>query len=554
MQTLLAIKTQSWLIWFLRGVVTLGFLVLAGRLVDLQIIRGKYFRVLAEENRIRRVVIVAPRGRSVARGGDVITDNGQVQKEVVFEKSGIEKHDAETSESTKSLITEWVRTYPQADVFAHLTGYLGEVSQEELGKVEAQCLEKGPRKLGALIGRGGLEEKYDCTLRGIDGEELIEVDAFGERVRTLGRKNPTPGRDIHTTIDFGLQKKLAEMLKSDVGAAVITDPKGEILAFYSSPSYDPNVFNNEAKQKEAEEILTDEKKPLFNRVIGGKYHPGSVFKPVVAVAALEEEKIDGSFTYEDNGYIAIKSVYGDFTFNNWYFTEYGGREGTIDLERAITRSTDSFFYQIGELTGVEKIADWSHTFGLDEVTGIDIPGEIAGLVPNPVWKVRVKAERWFLGNTYHLSIGQGDIALTPIAVNQAIAAISNGGEYCSPHILNEEAFAGNFLCRDLGIKKENIDLVKKGMVGACSLGGTGYTFFDFKEKSGYEVGCKTGTAEVGDGTDDTHAWFTAFAPKDDPEIIATILVERGGEGSRVAGPIAREIFNYYFKVPPANDR
>jgi len=553
MQTLSSTKTQSWLVWFLRGIVIVGFLVLAGRLIDLQVIRGSYFRKLSEENRIRRVPISAPRGKILARGGEILAGNREIQKEVIFDsQAGYEKRLIDTEKSTNTLITEWQRTYPEAKVVAHVTGYLGEVSEEELGKVDPECPDKGPKKLGDLIGRGGLEEKYDCVLRGKDGEELIEVDARGNFVRVLGKRNPIPGADIHTTIDLGLQKKVADLMEGKIGAVIVTDARGEILAFYSSPSFDPEVFVDNAKKDLVNKILKDKNLPLFNRVIGGRYHPGSTFKPIVAIAALEEGTIDKDFTYEDKGFISIKSIYGNFTFNNWYYTQYGGREGVIDLKHAIKRSTDTFFYKVGELLGVEKLADWAHKFSLDEKTGIDIPGEVAGLMPNPLWKIKVKKERWFLGDTYNISIGQGDVALTPLAINLALASIANEGKYCKPHLLMRVGIDSskgkeNPSCQNLGVKKENVELVKEGMVGACSPGGTGFTFFDFKEKAGIEVGCKTGTAEVDAATKDTHAWFSAFAPKDNPEIIATVLVERGGEGSKVAGPIARQIFDYFFK-------
>jgi penicillin-binding protein 2 len=238
--------------------------------------------------------------------------------------------------------------------------------------------------------------------------------------------------------------------------------------------------------------------------------------------------------FNDEGQITIKTLYGDFTYNNWYFTQYGGREGQIDLTRALARSTDTFFYTIGELVGPEKIAEFAHKFSLDEKTGIDLPGEVVGLIPTPEWKKKVKNEDWFLGNTYHLSIGQGDVAITPIELNMMTQAIATDGEYCKPTLSSEAK--GD--CRSIDIEKENFDLVKEGMKEACAAGGTGYTFFDFVPV----VGCKTGTAEVGVG-DDTHAWFTLFSPFERPEIVVTVLVEKGGEGSKVAGPIARSIMN-----------
>jgi penicillin-binding protein 2 len=561
MEKLSTTKVQSWLLWFLRGLLILGYFVLLGRLADLQLIRGEYYKVLAEGNRIRRVPIVAARGRILSRGGEVLVGNRKIKKRVLFEpEEGYLKSQDIQGASEEEIITEWERDYLFDSQLAHISGYLGEVDEEEVGKIRARCPGKGPRRIGSYTGRNGLEQQYDCTLAGIDGEELVEVDSRGSRVRTLGRKEPLDGTDIKTTIDIGLQQRIAKLISEEAemptgrrGAVIVTDLKGEVLALYSSPSYDPNAFI-ESDTEYVTEILNDESLPLFSRVIGGRYHPGSTYKPVVAIAALEEEKIDEHFTYEDTGKITIKTIYGDFSYANWYFTQYGGTEGEINLERAITRSTDTFFYKIGELVGIDKLHKWSGKFGLDKPTGIDIPGEVAGLIPSRKWKEDVKGERWFLGNTYHMSIGQGDIALTPIALNSAISAIANNGDYCPPHIKDLNGLSGS-RCRSIGIDEKSINLVNKGMIGACKSGGTGYTFFDFSEKYGFDVACKTGTAETDDVSEDTHAWFTAFTPDfmdwdeelEGKEIVVTVLVEKGGEGSKVAGPIARKIFDYWFK-------
>lgn len=560
MEKLSESRVQSWLLWFLRGLLILGYFILLGRLADLQLIRGKYYKVLAEGNRIRRVPIIAARGKILARGGEVLVGNSKVEVRVIFDPSeGYIKSEDLDGAKDEEIITEWKRDYLYGAKIGHISGYLGEANEEEVGKIRAQCTGKGPRRIGALVGRSGLEQQYDCILAGVDGEELVEVDAQGARIRTLGRKDPIAGTDIKTTIDIGLQQKIAKLLDEEAemptgrrGAVIATDLGGEVLAYYSSPSYNPNTFIS-GSTEEIKALLEDEELPLFSRVIGGRYHPGSVYKPVVAIAALEEEQIDSEFTYVDVGKIEIKSIYGDYSYSNWYYTQYGRVEGEIDLVKAISRSTDTFFYKIGELTGIDKLQSWSKKFGLDEITGIDVPGEVAGLIPSPQWKEDVKGERWFLGNTYHMSIGQGDIALTPIALNSAIATIASSGQLCPPHILDDN-IGTDFECSDVEVKKESVDLVKKGMLGACSSGGTGYTFFDFKDDYGIEVACKTGTAETDDFSEDTHAWFTAFAPVfeesevdlEGKEIVATVLVEKGGEGSKVAGPIAREIFDYWF--------
>ena len=520
-------KSQSWLSWFLRGVLVLFFLFLVSRLFELQIIKGKYYRELSDGNRVRKIKLPAPRGKILARGGEVLIGNNSFKKRIVFKlEGGFELNDNTSNADTDELLTVYERDYLLGSNFAHASGYLGEVNESEVGKIDPKCPEKGSRILGDFVGRSGLEEEYDCTLRGTPGEELIEVDITGKYLKTLGKIMPVPGRDVKTNIDFGLQKKVVEEMADKKGGIIATDSRGEVLAFYSSPSFDPN---NVVKS------LNDPALPLFNRVVGGLYHPGSVFKPTIAAAALQEKKIDKNYRYLDTGIIKVN----DYSYTNWYFTQYGKTEGEIGLVRAITRSTDTFFYKLGEIVGIGKLVDYADKFGYTRKSGIDIPGEVSGLIPTPEWKKKVKNEAWFLGNTYHFAIGQGDVAVTPIEVNRAIEVIANGGQICQPKIV------GTSKCIDLNFKKENLDLIREGMEGVCSEGGTGYTFFDFSSKNnGRKVACKTGTAETNtDGK--THAWFTLFYPSDFPEINLTVLVEGGGEGSSIAGPIARKVVDYW---------
>ena len=493
MQTLASSKQQqSWLSWFLRGLLILGFLILIGRLVELQLIQGSYYRKLSEGNRIDRIKIVASRGKILARGGEFL--------------SGPD--------------------------FSHITGYLSETNEEEVGKIDPNCIEKGTYKLGQIVGRGGLQEEYNCILSGTNGEELVEVNSLGEKIRVIGIKNPTSGTDVKTNIDYNLQKVVAREMEGKLGSVVATDKKGQVLALFSSPSYNPDDIKSS---------LINSDLPLFNRTIGGLYHPGSIFKPLVSIAALEEKKIDKNYRYTDTGVVTVESIYGNYSYSNWYFSQYGGKEGEIDLTKALARSTDTFFYKIGEAVGINGLVDWMKKFGLTKLTDIDINGELLSLVPSPDWKQKVKGEQWFLGNTYHFSIGQGDLALTPVGIHRADLAVVNNGKLCSLKIV------GDTKCTDLKIKKENIDLVKEGMKKACATGGTGFTFFDFTEKhNGLTVACKTGTAETNED-DKTHAWFTVFAPIENPEIILTVMVEKSGEGSKVAGPIARKIMDEYFK-------
>lgn len=496
----------------------MGILLLASRLFELQIIKGGYFRSLSEGNRVKRITLPAPRGKILARGGEILVDNKPVEKR-----------------QEEEVVTEWLRFYKMGEAFAHVSGYLGQINEKELDKIDPKCPEKGPRKSGDLVGRGGLEEEYDCVLRGIDGEELVEVDTLGRRVRVLGKKEPQAGSDLKTTVDFSLQEEIARIYPKDKGGVIVTDISGQILALYSSPSFDPNIFVNPGNETKVDNLFRDKDLPLFDRVIGGKYHPGSIFKPLVATAALEEAAIENNFVFNDPGVITVN----EFSYANWLFTQYGGKEGEIGVERAIARSTDTFFYKIGELTGIDKLVLWTKKFELDKLTGIDIPGEVSGLVPSPSWKKKVKGEAWFLGNTYHFSIGQGDLALTVVGVNRYISAISYGGKLCKPFFVSD-GWKGD--CKYLGISRKSLESIRDGMIAACSPKGTGITFFDFSP----QVACKTGTAETNeDGK--THAWFVVFGPAHEPDIVATVLVEGGGEGSKVAGPIARQIFDYWFK-------
>lgn len=546
MESLSSSKRQAWLPWFYKGLLFFVFTLFIARLVDLQIIKGAYYQDLSVGNRIRRITVTAPRGIITARGGELLAGNREIKKAILFdEKEGYIKSD-QWDASADTFITEYLRYYPLGVGGAHITGFLGEAKEEELGKVNPDCRDKGILKFDDLLGRSGLEKYYDCTLRGIDGEELIEVESDGRKARTLGTKEGKGGESIQTFIDYGLQKRASELLADKIGSIIITDIDGEILTLFSSPSYDPNAFNIKDDEK-ISVILKGEGNPLFNRTISGSYPPGSIYKPLLGLFALEEKKVDENFTYDDTGQILIQTAYGDFSYKNWYFTQYGGTEGTIDLKKALSRSTDTLFYKVGELLGIDKIDLWSEKFGLGVPTGIDLPGEISGLIPSPSWKEKVKGERWFLGNTYHLAIGQGDLLVTPLAIHRALSVIADGGRLCNPRLTGEQN------CQNLHISKEALSYITEGMIMACSEGGTGYTFFEVnngifdsnasEDKKG-KVACKTGTAQTFDYKE-PHSWFTFFAPAESPQIVATVMVEHGGEGSKVAGPIARELYDYW---------
>lgn len=528
--------------WLLKLILVCAVLLLVGRLSELTIVKGQYYRELAEQNRIRRVAIDAPRGQILARGGEVLAGNTEVKKIVKFEPTeGYTKQIAQDGDPADEIISEWVRSYPMRETGGHITGYIGEVDENEVGKTDPDCIQKGSRPLGTLIGRFGLESQYECHLRGINGEELVEVDIAGHKIRSVGRRSPIPGENVVTTIDAPLQERVAQVMKDIQGGVVATDGKGEVLALFSSPSFDPSLFvetsEQTGRQKALQQLFTDTRLPLFNRSISGGYHPGSVYKLVTSAAALEEGKITKDYLYEDTGNVRVN----EFNYANWYFTQYGGKEGNINVVRALARSTDTFFYKVGEMLGPITLSEWSRKFGVGKKTNIDLPGEVAGLLATPEWKQTVKGERWYLGNTYHMSIGQGDMTTTPLQANILTSVIANGGSYCRPHLLKDTPTE----CEKIPMSQETIDTIIEGMIGACTTGGTAFPFFEFAP----QVACKTGTAETSDD-EETHAWFTIFAPVSDPDIVLTVLVEKGGEGSKVAAPIAKQIFDYWYHERP----
>ena len=406
-----------------------------------------------------------------------------------------------------------------------------------------------------MVGRGGIEEEYECWLKGKNGQRLVETDIKGEITREVGRVAAEPGNDLVLNIDIRLQEKAYKLLSSRKGAIVVTNPKnGKVLALVSSSSFDPNIFTIRRDEQAIKMLLQSEKEPFLNRAISSRFPPGSVFKIVTAIAGLEEGKIDSQTKIEDTGVLRV----GSFEYTNWYFTQYGKTEGELNLVGAIKRSNDIFFYKVGEFLGVDKLSFWAKKFGLDKMTGIDLPAEVAGLVPSGEWKQTVKGQPWFLGNTYHLAIGQGDLTVTPLEINIMTNIIANDGKLCQPRIAQDTSDGDKALktprrwpkdspkvesCQDLQLKPENLRLVKEGMKETCSAGGTAFPFFNFQP----QTACKTGTAEFGDANNKTHAWFTAFAPIDDPRLSVTVFLEGGGEGSADAAPIAKEIMAEYFE-------
>src|SRR3989344_2050795 len=475
-----------------------------GRLILLQVVDGSYYRTLADENRVKLTIQPADRGVIYDRHGEVLARNAPSGREYVLGPAA-----------------------------AHVLGYVATVSQEQwiTCRQSSDC----DYWFGETIGLLGLESFYDDKLRGDAGAVIAENSASGETLREIGRTTPVAGENITTTLDLGLQRKAYELLKNQKGALIASIPQtGEILALVSSPAFDPGKVALSLNHPDL---------PLFDRAIGGSYPPGSVFKIVTATAALQEDKINADTLIEDTGELRV----GAFRYGNWYFDQYGRKEGMLNLVRAIARSNDIFFYQLGERLGIKHLSDWAKYFGVGKITGIDLAGEGAGLMPDEEWKLNYFKERWFLGDTYISAIGQGNILMTPLQVNQMVNVVAADGVWCRPHLIKDTPPD----CLKLNIDDKNLSLVKEGLKQVTETGGTAYPFFNFAVNGKtISVAGKTGTAEFGDPDDKTHAWFTVMAPFDEPQISVTVLLEAAGEGSEKASPVAKDLLTYWFSRQP----
>ena len=546
--------------------------VLVIKLIQLQILEGSNFFDLSNNNRIRTVIVHAPRGAILDRNGKPLVFNiPGFRKKVNGKTILIGKNDAiSLLAAGESLEYDSLRQYPYKEVFSHVLGYIGQISEEELKNPKFAALRGGD-----LIGKMGIEASYERILRGKSGKQLVEVTASLKTVRKLGQTDPVLGQDITLTLDLELQKAAFEAMKNvKKGAVIVSTQKGEILVLVSKPSFDPNLFALPTTYQEAaassyltlSDVLEDsENQPLLNRAISGVYPPGSTFKLVVAAAGLENKIINEDFTVEDVGSFSI----GPFSFSNWYFSQYGKTEGSVDIVKGIKRSNDIFFYKLAEKVGVDKIGKTAFEFGLGKKLGIDLANEEEGVVPTPLWKKEAIGEPWYLGDTYHYGIGQGYVLATPLQVNAWTQVIANGGTLYQPRLVKNEKLK---IKNEKFLSDKTVSLVRQGMVESCSPGGVAWPLFKFrvqneklkidgrnfltvpestqsaslKDYKEVTIACKTGTAQHGGAEDIPHAWITLFAPAYDPQIVVTVLAESSGEGSNVAAPIAKKILEEWF--------
>jgi penicillin-binding protein 2 len=546
------------------------FALLASFLFYLQIAKGQLYEGLSYRNSIRLLNIPAPRGIIYDRNGIAIADNA-VSFGVFIVPQEVKDLDEEigkvagilgVSESLlkrnykrnyqapfapcelirnipkeKAVIIEElkidfpgvmvkdisVRRYVYGRAFAHLVGYVGEISKDEL-----ESLKSYGYNIKDFIGKDGIERASDSYLRGRNGGMQIQVDNRGRQVKILNSRKPKPGKDIYLTVNAGLQEMLFKMMQGRAGAACFMDPNtGEILALVSTPSFDPNDSLVNA--------LRNRESPLMNRAIMGQYPPGSLFKIVVAMSGLETGKIRPDTSFVCQGKMKI----GSAEFNCWNRDGHG----SMDLRRAIQESCNVYFYNTALLVGADTIHQYAAEFGFGRKTGIDLFGEKEGFLPSPAWKAKEAGESWYAGDTANFSIGQGFLSATPLQVCRMIACVANDGELVEPVVLKKigDIVSGEQKKLKLTLKKENIEAVRKGMKSVVEEG-TGFRAWS----SMVSISGKTGTSQPG-GEMRTHAWFGGFAPSEKPEICFVVFLEHGGSGGDVAAMITKKAVEYWYK-------
>ncbi len=579
-QTRLAVI--SYVIVGLIGLLLFGFW-------RLQIVDSDRYAQLAERNRIRTIPVIAPRGSMLDRNGRVLVDNypsfsvlllrddaeevqrllpqiaeglsvplADVQQQVDAAKSLphfqpiVIKPEASPSdiafiESHRSdvpvleMLMVHRRRYPRGGFLAHVSGYVGEVSADEVDASE------GRYKPGDIVGKTGLEKQYNEQLMGVDGQRRVIVNSVGREVGRLEQTDPVPGKPIRLTIDADLQAIAEQDLEGKRGAVVALDPRsGEILALASRPAYDPNDFAVSISKDEWQHLNDDPDHPMLNRVVQAQLAPGSMFKIFLTAAMLETKAVPEDFKVFCPGYAEF---YGRI------FHDAEKDHGEVDLHKAIVKSCDVYFYNVGQRLGIDRISYYATKLGLGRKTGVDLPGEDSGLVPSEEWKERVFHQKWYPGETISVSIGQGATVVTPMQIAYTIGGIASGGVFRQPHLLMTNEPAPEI---DFPISESTTDFITQAMWGVVNEDGTAAA----SRLPGIEFCGKTGTAQVisadrkglaGKETQTkNNAWFEGFAPRRNPEIVVAVLVQAGGFGAVSAAPIARDIVKAYYDKKQGN--
>jgi penicillin-binding protein 2 len=446
------------------------------------------------------------------------------------------------------------RDYPLGQTGSHMLGYIGRISQRDLERIEKMgdpAAYHGTEHIGKL----GIEQSYEPELHGITGVEEVEITAGGRAVRTLKRAAPMPGNNLTLSVDIELQRVVEQAFGDRRGALIAIEPKtGDVLAFVSMPTFDPNLFVDGIDPKNWDELNNDPDKPLLNRALRGTYPIGSTYKPFLALAALETGKRRPETVIHDGG---------TFLFGNRVFRDSNKVPlGAVDMHRSIVKSSDVYYYQLANDLGVDTIHDFMKPWGFGQITGIDVEGEQTGILPSTAWKERRFKQKWYPGETISIGIGQGYNSFTLLQLAHATANLANDGVVMKPHLVKEVEDLRTGERRltvpkesyRIPVKPEHMKFVRDAMVDV-NISGTGRAAF---QGAPYKVGGKTGTAQVvgikqGEKYNEArvaerhrdHSLFIAFAPAEDPKIAIAVLVENGGFGARAAAPIARAAIDYY---------
>ncbi len=582
-------------LFILRVGLLLVVALLGLRLWHLQIREGPYYRDLSENNRTRLVLLEPARGLIYDRHGVLLANNvpsfslyvtledvkdrefliqqltdllgldpALVRKKMTTKgskliprkiKDRMTLRDATLVESHRldmpgvMIQVESQRNYPGGVTSAHLLGYVGEISADQLEKPEFLDLHQG-----SIVGQYGVEKSYDRHMRGMAGQKSVEVDALGHEKKASVVERPQAGNDLYLTIDVRLQKVAEGLLGEEQGAIVALDPNsGDILAMASRPGFDPNVLSRELTTKQWMEIVQDEGRPLNNRASQGQYPPGSTFKIPMAVAALETKTMSPSSTvFCNGGYQFGKRLYHDWK---------AGGHGYVDLHNALVHSCDVYFYTIGQRMGIDVMAEFGKDFGLGKATGVELPSERSGIMPSTAWKQKAKNEQWLPGETISAAIGQGYVTVTPLQMASLVGTVANDGVNYRPRLVQAvmDRTSGNLQelpavpRGKINAKPETFRVIRDALADVVTKGTA------TKAKSSMvTIGGKTGTAQVAalrTGPEENipkkfrdHAWFVAFAPVESPKIAVAVLVEHMGHGGAAAAPLAKEVIETYMKL------
>jgi penicillin-binding protein 2 len=587
-------RLPAYKLTILQYVIVAVLLVLLSGLWRLQVVGAQNYRILAEQNRIRKVPILAPRGKLFDRESRLLVDNYPSVSCFLVREAGRDLHadfplisrglhmTTEQLESTLAhyalapkyqpiplkqditpdevefieahrdelpeleTIDEQRRLYPRNGFAANLIGYVGEVSDDMLNDPRFAYYEPGD-----VVGKSGVEQSYDSLLRGQDGSQDIIVDSHGREVGILGREPAVPGQGLKLTIDLDIQRAAEAAMGDHNGAIVAIDPHtGAVLALVSRPSFDPNDFSVRVSRGEWNKLITDPRHPLLDKAIQAQLAPGSTFKIIMSLAGLE------SNVAQD---LKVNCT-GGATFYGRFFA-CDKRHGPVDILHAIPFSCDTYYYTLAARLGIEKIAYWAHKVGIGQKTGIDLPGEVSGVMPSEEWKMKTFHEKWYAGEAISVGIGQGAVAISPIQLVRAIGGIASGGVFKRPHVVEADQLPADYRRAlddsypgsgdvTIPISPQIWDTITEGMALTTNSGTAAASHLaniDFAGKTGTAqvVNHSAGMKSLGTGAERANAWFVGIAPRRNPDIAVVVLVEHGGWGAEASAPLAARVIEAF---------